>query len=35
LVISAGTEGMNSILKYLGYKKDTASATATVAAGGS
>jgi hypothetical protein len=22
LVISAGTEGLNSILKYLGYKKD-------------
>jgi hypothetical protein len=24
LVVSAGTEGMNSILKYLGYKKDSA-----------
>jgi len=24
LVISAGTEGMNSILKWLGYKKDQA-----------
>ncbi len=31
-VISAGTEGMNSILKYLGYKKDSASAQAEVSA---
>jgi hypothetical protein len=31
LVISAGTEGLNSILKYLGYKKDEQKGNAAAA----